>query len=391
VTLQNVVGAGLWLPFMPGGALYANARAASDSLLLDADQKEAQFIGTVHIVGGGSKTFGIGGSALDWLPGASITFAANSTLTVGVKKASTIDSANGPAARATIGAAAFDVSKALVGGTDTITSLTWRSDAMASGTPYTVTDGDLLALCFHLATTSGAPSIKVRGALTNVTVGQATATLVTAGPTYTAQGMLPNAILTFDDGTLGWLEPTSAFAVVDAASGNVGNTNINGNIFQVPYACKIDALAAVVNPSTNAANFDLSLWNTPLGTPSLVEAITFDANVTPTVGNNRLYMKRLTTPRTLTINTDYAIGVRQTTATAVTVPQYDVSVAAHFKPNGMGAECYAAISTAAATFAAQNSGKRRYLVWCRISALDDGVSAGGGLFRSPGLTGGVLG
>ena len=48
----------------------------------------------------------------------------------------------------------------------------------------------------------------------------------------------------------------------------------------------------------------------------------------------------------------------------------------------MGAACYAANQTGAGTFVAQNSGRRRYHIWMRISALDDGTggepSAGGG-------------
>jgi len=55
-----------------------------------------------------------------------------------------------------------------------------------------------------------------------------------------------------------------------------------------------------------------------------------------------------------------------------------VNAAAHFKARGMGAECYAALSTAGATFVAQNSGKRRASIYVRLGALSDDVSAGGG-------------
>jgi hypothetical protein len=392
MALQTLVGAGLWLPTLPHGYNYSNVNFAFDNLVLAADEDELQIIGTVHIDGGGSKTFGTSGSKIDWLPGGSITFAANSTLTVGVKKASTIDTANGPPARATIGAAAFDVSKALVGGTDTITAATWRSDAMAAGTPYTVTDGDMLAVCWHLDRTAGSPSIIIRGASQNTTMGLPCTTLVTAGPAYAGQAQSANVILTFDDGTLGWIDPSQIFSVIEAGTSTIGNGNIVGNVFRVPYPCTLDMLAAIVVTGSAAANFALELYSTPLGTPSLVESIACDANVIYTTGSNRWHAKRFATPRTLLANTDYAIGLKQTTATAVTTLQYDVSAAAHFKPNGMGAECYAANSTAAATFAAQNSGKRRYLVWARVSALDDGASVGGGgLLRHPGMMGGVRG
>src|SRR4030095_1310880 len=138
----NLTGAGPWIPAMSTGlwgGTSINNLLGNDSCLLDADEEEVQFIGRVTIDGGGAKTFGTSGSQISWLPGASITFAANSTVRVGIKNS--VDAGNGPPARATIGAAAFNVYDDLVGGTDTITSTTWRNDAMSAGTPFTITDG----------------------------------------------------------------------------------------------------------------------------------------------------------------------------------------------------------------------------------------------------------
>lgn len=390
MTLVALNGDGIWFPTMIAGFANTNSIAVFDSVLLDADEEEGQFIGSIHIDGGGSKTFGTSGSKIDWLPGASITFAATSTCTVGVKKAASIDTTNGQPPRATIGAAAFDVYKGLVGGTDTITSATWRSDSMASGTPFTVADGDLIAVCFHLDVTSGSPSIKVRSGTLSNALHSTSCTLVTSGPTYTIEAAAPNLILTFDDGTLGWLEPTYCFSVVDAVSSNIGNGNINANIVRVPFSCKIDAIAAVINPSSTSADFALELYSTPLGTPSLVESVTQDGAITAT-NASRLVVRRLTTPRTLTIGTDYAVGVKQTSATALTVLQQDVNTATFLKTGGAGTETYAAISTGAATFAQQNSGKRRYKIWMRMSHLDDGTTTAGGLMRHPGMIGGLSG
>lgn len=388
MALQNLVGAGIWLPPLIGGYTNSMDFASSDSALLDADEEEFQVIGRVRIDGITSKTFGTSGSKIGWLPGAAITFASGSTLRVGVKKSTTIDATAGPAARATIGAAAFDVYDDLVGGTDTITSTTWREDAMSAGTPYTVANGDLIAVCFHLDTTSGSPSVKIRNSSLVVTTRFPACTLVTSGPTYTALALLANLILIFDDGTLGWIEPSSSLSVPSATTANIGNTNIIGNIFQVPFSCTVDAIAATFAPG---GDFALELYSTPLGTPALIESVACDANILA-AATNGLVIAPLVTPRTLTINTDYAVGIQQTSATNITSRQVDVSTAAYFKSWGMGAECYAANSTAGGTFAAQNSGKRRYEIAVRISALDDGVSAGGGgLIRHPGMSGGLNG
>lgn len=382
MALVSLVGQGLWLP---APFLIPNpARTASDALVLDSDEEELQFIGRVKIDGGGSKTFGTSGSKVSWLAGASNTFASGSTLRIGVKKASSVDTANGPPGRATIGAAAFDVYHDLVGGTDTISNTTWRDDAMSAGTPLTVTQGDLIAICLHLERVSGSPAIKVRGYTGNTLQlnGFPEITLVTSGPTYTTQSVLGNVLLTFDDGKLGWIDPSTIFSVGDAASGNVGNTNIFGNIFQVNYPCAIDMIVAGVNASAGTTNFTVGLWSTPLGTPALVEGVSFEGNYIGASSAARYHYAPLTQNRVLAANTDYLIGVQQD-ANNVTLTQFDVDDAAHFKPSGMGAECYAATSTAGATFAAINSGKRRYQIFARISQLDNGAggaSGGGPLF-----------
>jgi hypothetical protein len=376
MTLVAIPGEGLWMPTMPQGWMGTSNLSQSDAMVLDADEEEAQFLATVHRDGGGSATFGISGSTLAWLPGASLTFDAGAILRVGLKNTARLDLTAGPPARATIGAAAFDVYKDLVGGTDTITATTWREDAMAAGTPFTLTHGSKVAVCFHLDVASGTPNVKVRCGLSAAHNWPA-ASLITAGPTYTAQILTANLILTCDDGSLAWLLPTYAFSAL-ANSSTIGNTNIQGNIFQVPFACKIDALAATVNPTTGAANFALDLYATPLGTPVQMATVAFDANLMSGSNANRLTMGLLATPQTLEPATDYCVGIRQTTATAVSAVMRDVATAAHFKTAGLDATCYAANSTAGGTFVAENSGRRRYLIWTRVSHLDDGVSPGGG-------------
>ena len=130
-------------------------------------------------------------------------------------------------------------------------------------------------------------------------------------------------------------------------------------------------IAAFIFVGGATSDLALELYSTPLGTPSIIESVAVDANLISAA--SRLAICQLTTPRTLTANTAYAIGVKQTTANALTVNQYDVNTATHFRPNSYNENIYAATSTAAATFAAINSGKRRYAVFARICKLDDGA------------------
>lgn len=380
MALQRLVGQGLWVPPNPFGTVGGGTFSATDAALLDAGGEEYQIIGAVSIEGGGSATFGTS-SSISWLPGSSITFASGSTLRMGIKTA--ISTTAGPPARATYGTAAFDVYKDLVGGTDTITSTTARTDTMASGTPFTVTDGDLIAICFYLTSSSGTPAVKLRQSLQPVATGGLPAhTLITAaGATFTAQQLVANVVIAFNDGSAGWIDQTISFSTAQATSGTIGITNIKGNIFRVPFPCSLKSISAIL---AVAGDFSLDLYSTPLGTPFKEGEILCDANVAANA-SGRLYSRRFPTSITLAANTDYLIGVRQTSASAQTIIQNDVAVAAHWQPWGMGPECYAADSVAGATFAAVNSGLRRYSIYAMIIFLDDGAGGGGGLGISQGL------
>src|SRR6185503_5735076 len=108
---QVRVPGGLWVPtYTPLWPSTTQAYNRGNFGTLDADEEETQFIGRVCLAGGAAstKTFGTSGSKVGWLlGGGSVQLVATATLRVGVKKAATIDLANGPPARATIGAAAF--------------------------------------------------------------------------------------------------------------------------------------------------------------------------------------------------------------------------------------------------------------------------------------------
>lgn len=387
MTMVALEGVGVWMPSWVGYMQNTPLTVVTDTPLLDADEEEVQFIGQVTIDGGGSKTFGTS-SKIGWHVGAAtITFATGATLRVGVKQASKIDTATGPPARATIGAAAFDVWDDLVGGTDTLTAATWREETMTAGTPFTVTNGDFLAVCLHLDVTSGTPALKMRHMSANTGAGQTNSllvTLVTSGPTYTAQLILANVVIVFNDGTLGWFESTKIFVgTTDVTTGAIGSGNSFANIVQVPFTCQVDALAAVVTTGAGTGDCALELLGTPLGTPTVLATVPIDANVTSSTAL-RPVVKRVVPAQTLTANTPYAVSLKQTTANAVLGAYFDVpTTAAYFKPQGMGANCYAANSTGGATFVSQNSGRRRYHIWMRVSAVDDG--AGAGLLRKSDL------
>lgn len=359
----------------------------SDALLLDADEEESQFIGQIEWSDHGSHTFGTSGSSIAWLPGASITFQAVATLTVGLKKASTIDAANGPPGRATIGAAAFDVYVPLVAGVATISTTTWRVDAMTLGTPFTLANGDQVAVCHHLDITSAAQSIKVRQAAAAPNSVQLfpCPTLVTSGPTYTAQGVMPNYIITADDGTIGWLHRSSVASVTSTVT--VGNTNLYGNMVTPAVTIKVDAVAGIITTSSTTA-YDFGFYSTPSGTPAAVANGTVSVNprnCTTTSARTGYFL--LPAEITLTGSTSYALAVKQNSATAVTLQTQDSNLTTDLRANGLDENYFAILSTAGAAFATQNSGKRRAALWFRVSSIDNGAGGAAGMLYTPNLEG----
>lgn len=370
-----------WLPHVPAYCDNGSSPiVALDTLTLDADEEEAQLIGYAQLAAGsGSKTFGTTNSKIGWLPGASIAFVSSATLRVGVKKAASISTTAGPPARATIGAAAFDVYKDLVGGTDTITSTTWREETMASGTPFTVNHNDLLAVCFHLDLVSGTQSIKVRQAGLNAAfIASLVQTLVTSGPTYTAVQARPNARITFDDGSLGWLYEGIIYSAATVEV--IGNTNIYGNIFRPTVPMVVDAVAMEML-SAGTTNFDVGIWLA--SDPSApIASVSVDPQQLA-LTNTRTHSFPIVAT-TLSPGVDYVVGVKQNSATGLTINHYSVDATTDWPANGMDANCYAVKSTGGAAFAAENSSKRRAMFWIRAHMAS-------GLLRHPGMAGGLSG
>ena len=357
---------GAWAPTVPASWQNNTGFSLVNGSNLVNDQEEYQMFGRVRLAAGsGSKTFGTTNSKISWVPGSSTAFVAVATLRVGVKS-TTIDLTSGPPARATIGGAAFDVYTDLIGGVDTITSSTFRSDAMTSGTPFTVNNGDLICVSLLLSVVSGVQSIKATGYGAGQSLFPAQ-TFVTAGPTYTTNTNLSNLILTFDDSTIGWLDGT--FIASASGSETIGNTNLYGNIFNLPFQSKIDAVCGCL-ASGGTTNFDFGIYSDPFGTPTAVANGVI--SVDPQVLNNATRWVTFPLPAeiTLTANTDYVLATKQNSATAITAIWYDVADAAYFQATGLGSTCYAVKSTAGASFVSQNSGKRRAGHYFRISSIN---------------------
>src|SRR6185436_14029395 len=179
--------------------------------------------------------------------------------------------------------------------------------------------------------------------------------------------------ITFSDGSIGWLEGCVVFTVTGTAT--VGNGVIYANIFQLPFDCRIDALAAIINLAGTTTDATFGIWSDPAGTPAPLQTVSIDAQAVAASAAQTIF-RVLPTAAAINKNTAYAAGLKQNSATGITMATYDVSDGAHFQANGLDVNCYAATSTAGAAFSQLVSGTRRADLWFRISHVDNGLGNG---------------
>jgi len=316
-----------WFPNYP----YAfNSLLSSQSDLSVTNAGDAyHLVGYCYMPGGygTSKTISAaGGGKIYWLAGARAFNNGSTNLQIGIQDT---DFSTGAPQR---GDGTFDVSKTLVGGTDTINATALNTTTMASGSK-TVTYGDSIAIVFKLTAKGGADTVAVRSAMTTV-VGFNTVcvTKEVSGPTYTGQVAIPCAVIQFDDGTFGTLDGgfvSSTGGIFTANDFQASTTPFDefGSIFTLDQEFGVDALGFMTAGFGNLSNsiFDLVLVSDPLGTPSVVEALSLSPKRMQT-SNARWFPAPLGQVRICPPGT-YFVGVRATGSATIRVYTFDVNAA----------------------------------------------------------------
>ena len=376
MTLQSLSAQGIWIPSYPGLDGFITNLSQQDGGVMDATGERVHCVGRIFLAGRtGSKTISAaGGGAIWWTSGAVTNSNGSTVFRVGIQD---VDLTAGPAAR---GDAGWDVYGESTG-SGIVAGSARNVWSMTSGTK-TIAHGDFIAVVFQMTTRGGADSVIARQAATGVAAASPSVTLETSGPTFTAQISIPNLVIVFDDGTFGWFTGTSpigpAFSTASTSFNSGSTPDEYALIFRVPFACKVDELQALVATSAGS-DFEMILYSDPLGTPAVIESVTVDANAL-SIASVRGCIVQLTTPRTLTINTDYAIAVRPTTTNSVTLREIASisSSNAGLQFLSLGTGCYKATrSNQSGAFSATDT--TRMLMAVCISALDDGASVGGGI------------
>ena len=363
-----------WSTYLPATPI-TGIPALNSGLVMDAAGEMAAFIGHVWFAGGPgtSKLVSSAGGAIQFKLGTITWAGAGSTLRVGLQD---VSATSGPPAVPDEDWTG-EPYKDLVQGTDALSSDTWTTATLASGS-RTITHGDLIAVVFDMTVRNGADSIIVQGLNVPALQHRPLSSHKTGGTWNVTNTVLPNVVITCNDGTLASIDGAIPVSTVTTRTFNTGSTpDEYGNIITIPFDCKIDELFAAIDPDNE---FEFNFYSTALGTPVQEQELVIDPNqVTSTSGRP---ITAMIGSEELAAGASYAVTIRPTTASSVSTYEFTVASAGHFAfwPGGTNIyKCSRSNDTGVFT----TDTAARILCGIKVYQIDDGTgpgSTGGGSF-----------
>lgn len=296
--------------------------------------------------------------------GSSITKAGGSGLTVSLQD---VDLTNGPPNRPD---GTQDQTVAIANADASFAASTWYQTGALSA-DRTVAHGDLLAVVVEYDGSGrlGADSVTLSVINTASSAPLDSGVSTNTGGTWSSAALANCVILEFADGAFGTLD----FGVPISAVGSdtfqsTSNPEIIGLEFQLPFPCKCDGAWAVLNINSGA-DFTVQLYD---GNSVIASAAT-DSNAIASASATRQHI--VTFPeQSLSANHTYRIGIKPTTANAVTLSNFSVAAAGHLGAHVGGTTWqYNTFHTSAW---GSPTPTKRPLIGLRLSAVDDGTGSG---------------
>jgi hypothetical protein len=243
-----------------------------------------------------------------------------------------------------------------------------------SGAKRSVTVGDRLAIVIEFASFAASDSLNIVAAATGTSVTMNYQCYVDHFTASWAKSAATNPIfsLKYDDGTYAVMPevlPITGFGTLSYNQNTVAQDEA-GLIFQVPFSCKVSGCwyDADIDGTADFVLYD-SDGSTSLGSFSV------DNNVRNSTGNGAGFGYFTGGEKTLTVNTSYRLIFKPTSTTNVILKYFDVNSAALLDQMPGGQTCHFTSRVDAGSWSQTTT--RRPLMGLLISALDDGVSAGG--------------
>lgn len=352
----------------------AVSQEAITSSSMSAAGRQVHFVGQVHLENptGGSKTISSSGGIIAWRSATSAVFNnAGTQLDIGIQDLDTTISAT-PAR----GDGTFDVSATLIGGTDSLGASGTKETAMETGSK-TLNHGDFIAVVFSMPTRGGTDSVSIgcssMGDYNDQTKSTPAVNSVTSGTWSTILNGAPQVVLVFDDGTIGWLSEALPAMSQSSSTINTGTTPDEvGNYIKLRSKVRVLGFVFDTILTNNSSTFELLIYSSPLGTPSVVASRSVDPDQFSTSAGSGVIL--LSTPAVLNPG-EYAIAIRPTSTNSLSAYFYQVLTIKYMRAFGMHEDDFYAISRSDNTgaFAAWHAGtakERRVAIQLLIDMVD---------------------
>lgn len=357
MALQTIQG-GILFPTRPPHL--AAAIAFGNNLVIDANDEKAAFIFMAPKTGTVSKI---------WFRTATVT--TGDTVDVRLE---TVDATTG-APSGTLFAANTNGSQSILL-TDDNTVFVTTLTATAS-----VTKGDLLTIVVAL------PSVAVGNMVIAAISGAAMALEYPYSALYTGTWAKGTNIcccaLEYNDGSYAHVEGVFPFSAVANTAFNSGSTpDERGNMFQVPFPCRVTGFWLWADLDGNC---DIVLYDSDGTTALLTKSLDLD-NRPVTTNARQVYPFNSTA--NLSANTNYRIVLKPTSATSVTLQEFTVNAAAVMDAHSGGQNVHLTTRVDAGSWTQTTT--QRAMIGVALDGFDDAVSAaGGGGRRSSVSLGGI--
>jgi hypothetical protein len=198
------------------------------------------------------------------------------------------------------------------------------------------------------------------------------------GGSYAATSALPNAVITFSDGAIGYFNGSDVLPIgASTTTWNSGSgTKEYGQLFKLPFPVRVYGIWGIVDPDND---FDMVLYSDPLGTPVAERTVAVDANTVQT-STPRRFNVCFSSPYATTSGQNIG-AVFKPGASSISAYSKFLASATHRVTDPWGTDGYG-ISRASGAFANTNSSLEHFYVGLIVGAFDAGGGAAGGISRA---------
>lgn len=251
------------------------------------------------------------------------------------------------------------------------------SDGTDGGAKRSVTEGDLLACVVEFQTFTTGDTVAV-SITSKANIGGAynyPYNTVKLGGSWTKQSAVqPIVALKYDDGSYAYTGalPASAINVIGWASGSTPDER--GLIFQMPFKCRVCGAFCRAILSGAGGTMDLVLYDSDGSTPLITYSI--DRDIQEAITSYRWRTFKFATTAILTVNTNYRLVLKPTSAVAnsVGLADFEVNAAAILNAVPGGQSWHYTERTDAGAWTQTTT--KQPMMGLLIDRLDDGVGGG---------------